>query len=208
MQSPPNDGPAQRASDPASRWPSVTTAAPPRWARTVGDGADRHLIGVESRLLNMARLDPAMQQRRRWPAAPAAGPCAMLNLAGSSSAPNATMRSAGKPRQQPRLAIAALVIDVAPHHLERNWSILMGTEQEVNTVLDRTTVNAVEIQTRIGDQFTDAFDAEESGVGPRSWKTSGGGIDGGVRTTACTPPMPARISCLMRCSDRHQRRGR
>ncbi|CKR53039.1 Uncharacterised protein [Mycobacterium tuberculosis] len=96
-----------------------------------------------------------------------------------------------QPRQQPRPAIAALVIDVALHHLEREpvdpgGDGSMSGEHRAGPHHSQC---GVEIQTRIGDQFTDAFDAEESGVALVHVEDLRRGelFDGGVRTNRPHP---------------------
>ena len=138
--------------------------------------------------------------------------CAMLNFDGSSSAPNAMMRSSGTPGQQPRSsapadrALRQRSSELPKYRLTistGNRSIPAGTGVcVVNTVDERTTVSAV-------SKSSPASISSRMRSTPRNpawpsfmWNTSGEARPSTSVNAriARTPPMPARISCLIRCS--------
>ena len=130
----------------------------------------------------------------------------MLNFDGSSSAPNAMIRSSGTPGSSRELAPDGLPTGLPKYRFTistGNRSMPAGTGVcVVNTVLERTTVSAV-------SKSSPSVISSRMRSTPRKpawpsfmWNTSGAGrpsISVNARI-ARTPPIPARISCLIRCS--------
>ena len=98
----------------------------------------------------------------------------MLNFDGSSSAPNARMRSSGTPGSSrdvapslpDRLLATCGTPEVALHHVHREPVDARGHRRVGGEHRARAHhgQRGVEVQSAVGDEFADALDAEEPGV--------------------------------------------
>ena len=161
-------------SDPASSRPSCSHcgAAQVRRVHAVGDRPDRHLGGVESRpqLVEHGPAHPAVQQRDtvgalRQPQAHV-GHVELGRIVLGAEREDPIRRHARQQRGRLIVVASSGVVEVALHHLHRE-PVDTGGHRGVggeHGAGPHDRQRGVEVQSRVGDQLTDAFGAEEPGV--------------------------------------------